>query len=116
MSPDFLYRIDLAPEGDVSSRSVVQPLTSYALASRLSYFLWCSTPDDELLKRAARGDLRRPEVLLAEARRMMKDERLRGMATEFTANWLGTRQFETNNSVDRARFPSFNDDLRQAMF
>jgi len=116
MSPDYLYRIDLSPEGDVSSRSVVQPLSGYALASRLSYFLWSSMPDDELLKHAAAGDLHKPDLLLAQARRMMKDDRLRGMATEFTANWLGTRQFETNNSVDRARFPSFNNDLREAMF
>jgi hypothetical protein len=47
---------------------------------------------------------------------MLKDSRVRGMATEFTANWLGTRQFETNNSVDRGRFPTFNNDLREAMF
>ena len=116
MSPDFLYRIDLSPEGEVSSRSVIQPQTGYALASRLSYFLWSSMPDEELLKHAAVGDLHKPDVLLSQARRMMKDERIRGMATEFTANWLGTRQFETNNSVDRARFPRFNNDLREAMF
>jgi hypothetical protein len=73
-------------------------------------------PDSELLQHAAAGDLEKPDVLLAETRRMLRDPRINGMATEFTANWLGVRQFETNNSVDRARFPMFNDNLREAMF
>ena len=118
MSPDFLYRLDLSSDAGtaIHARSLVQPLSSYALASRLSYFLWASMPDEELLRRAAAGDLQRPDVLLAQTRRMLKDERVRGMATEFTGNWLGSRQFETNNSVDRERFPTFNSDLREAMF
>jgi len=116
MSPDFLYRIDLSDSGAASSRSPIRPLSGYALASRLSYFLWCSTPDDELLRHAAAGDLQRPSVLLAQARRMLKDARVDGLAAEFTSNWLSFHQFETNNSVDRQRFPSFNSDLREAMF
>ena len=116
MSPDFLYRFDLSDPGAASSRSLIQPLSGYALASRLSYFLWCSMPDEELLRRAAAGDLQRPEVLLAQTRRMLKDARVEGLATEFTGNWLGFRQFETNNSVDRQRFPAFNNELREAMF
>ena len=114
MSPDFLYRIDLqnAPVKVTTSR----PLSSYALANRLSYFLWSSIPDDELLSHAAAGDLQRPDVLLAQTRRMMKDPRVRGLATEFTGNWLSFRQFEKNNSVDRERFPTFNNELREAMF
>jgi hypothetical protein len=129
MSPDFLYRLDLSDLGMIRSKSPLrpaalattapftsQPLSGYALASRLSYFLWSSMPDDELLRHAAAGDLRKPDVLLAQTRRMLKDSRVRGLATEFTGNWLGIRQFETNNSVDRGRFPTFNDDLREAMF
>ncbi len=116
MAPDFLYRIDLSAGSVAPQHSSVQPLSSYALASRLSYFLWGSMPDAELLKHAASGDLEKPSVLLTQTRRMLKDPRVRGMATEFTGNWLGTRQFETNNSVDRARFPTFNNDLREAMF
>jgi hypothetical protein len=73
-------------------------------------------PDQELLQHAAAGDLRKPDVLVAQTRRMLKDPRMSGLATEFTGNWLGFRQFETNNSVDRGRFPAFNDDLREAMF
>ncbi len=73
-------------------------------------------PDDELLRHAASGDLERPDVLLAQTRRMLKDGRVSGLATEFTGNWLDFRHFETNNSVDRERFPAFNNDLREAMF
>jgi mono/diheme cytochrome c family protein len=127
MSPDFLYRLDLADAGTASSKPVLrtaalqspagsQPLSGYALASRLSYFLWASMPDSELLQHAAAGDLQRPDVLLAQTRRMLKDPRVVGFATEFTGNWLSFRQFETNNSVDRQRFPTFNNDLREAMF
>ncbi len=113
MSPDFLYRIDLA---GAAALKTSQPLSPYALASRLSYFLWASMPDDELLRHAAAGDLQRPDVLLAQTRRMLKDCRVRGMATEFAGNWLDFRRFETNNTVDRERFPTFNNDLREAMF
>jgi hypothetical protein len=115
MSPDYLYRIDLLDTGAVSSAKT-QPLSAYALASRLSYFLWSSMPDEELLRHAASGDLKRPDVLLAQTRRMLKDEKVRGMATEFAGNWLEFRRFETNNSADRERFPTFNNDVREAMF
>jgi hypothetical protein len=73
-------------------------------------------PDRELLNHAAAGDLSRRDVLMAQARRMLKDPRSRGLATEFAANWLDSRHFETFNSVDRERFPNFTNDLRQAMF
>lgn len=128
MSPDFLYRLDLSSQGPVTEvlqpvsangsakPYASEPLPEYALASRLSYFLWSSMPDGELLRHAADGDLRKPEVLGAQTRRMLKDARAEGFATEFTGNWLGFRQFETNNSVDRQRFPAFNDELRKAMF
>jgi hypothetical protein len=111
MSPNFLYRIDLVPEG-----RGVRPLSDYALASRLSYFLWSSMPDAELLERAAKGDLHKPATLTAQARRMLKDPKARGFATEFLANWLDFRRFEEWNAVDRERFPQFNSELREAMF
>lgn len=123
MSPDFLYRIDLLDTGTPSGsarRTVAsktsRPLTPYALASRLSYFLWASMPDEELWRHAAAGDLGRPDVLLAQTRRMLKDDRVGGLATEFAGNWLQFRHFETINTVDRERFPAFNNDLREAMF
>lgn len=111
VSPDFCYRVDL-----VGAAPGIQPLTDHALASRLSYFLWSSAPDAELLARAAAGELRRPEVIAAQARRMLRDDRVRGLATEFGANWLDFRRFEEHNAVDRERFSSFNHELRAAMF
>lgn len=111
MSPLFCYRVDL-----IGSGSGTRPLSDEELASRLSYFLWSSTPDAELLAQAAKGNLRRPDVLRAQTRRMLKDHRIRGLATEFGGNWLDFRRFEEHNAVDRQRFPSFNDELRQAMF
>lgn len=129
MAPDFLYRIDLLNPGMGPSTSGVpgvvrktsaaiatRPLSPYALASRLSYFLWASMPDAELLEHAAAGDLEKPEVLLAQVHRMIQDGRVRGLATEFGGNWLDFRHFETSNTVDRGRFPQFNDNLREAMF
>ncbi|MBN9589926.1 MAG: hypothetical protein BGN85_09020 [Alphaproteobacteria bacterium 64-11] len=122
MSPDFLYRFDLQSVADAKAKPApgkayaAVALSQYNLASRLSYFLWSSMPDQELLEHAARGDLSQPKVLMAETRRMLGDRRMIGLATEFTGNWLVFRQFETNNSVDRQRFPTFNDDLREAMF
>jgi len=129
VSPDFLYRIDLLDAGTAFSGSAIRravlktsagvqsrPLSPYALANRLSYFLWSSMPDEELLRHAAAGDLEKRDVLLAQTRRMLQDERVRGLATEFAGNWLDFRHFETNNTVDRERFPAFNNDLREAMF
>jgi hypothetical protein len=114
MSPDFCYRIDL--RSTAPGTGSVSPLTGYQLASRLSYFLWSSLPDKELLAHAAAGDLQRSDVLLAQTRRMLKDDRVSGLATEFGGNWLDFRRFETISSVDRERFPSFTADLREAMF
>ncbi len=111
MSPYFCYRVDL-PGGGPG----IRPLSDYDLAGRLSYFLWASMPDEELLSRAAAGDLHEPEVLVAQARRMLRDDRVRGLATEFGGNWLDFRRFEEHNSVDRGRFPAFDDGLRRSMF
>ncbi len=99
-----------------ATKPAARPLPGYALASRLSYFIWSSMPDEELLAHASAGDLNQPEVLKAQARRMLKDERVRRLATEFGGNWLDFRRFEEHNAVDRERFPSFSDELRQAMF
>jgi hypothetical protein len=127
VSPDFLYRVDLV---DAVSRASARPanpyiatggarrrpLSGYALASRLSYFLWSSMPDEELLSHARAGDLSKPSTLAAQIRRMLKDGRARGLATEFGGNWLDFRRFENHNAVDRGRFPVFTDELREAMF
>jgi mono/diheme cytochrome c family protein len=111
MSPFFCYRVDLIGKGDGQ-----RPLTDDELASRLSYFLWSSSPDAELLDVAASGRLSQQEHLVAQVRRMLSDERVRALAAEFAGNWLDFRRFEEHNAVDRERFPEFTDELRQAMF
>ena len=123
ISPLFFYRTDLAGSASENAfnRFLVNrrhraPLTDLELASRLSYFLWSSMPDAQLLQQAAEGHLHEPDVLLAETRRMLQDPRARALAVEFAGNWLGFRRFEEHNSVDRARFPQFTDELRAAMF
>jgi hypothetical protein len=122
LSPKFCYRLDLldtgatvAPAAGASRQTAAyQPLSGYALASRLSYFLWASMPDDELL--AAAPTLHRRDALVAQTRRMLKDPRVRGLALEFGGNWLDFRRFQQHNAVDRERFPSFTSELREAMF
>jgi hypothetical protein len=110
--------VDLVRAGAPTSSGshLVAPLTDVSLASRLSYFLWSSMPDAELLAHAERGTLRRRDVLVAQVRRMLKDERSTRLATEFGTNWLGVRRFEEFNSVDRERFPAFTNELRRAFF
>src|SRR5205085_8041876 len=74
ISPDFSYRLDSSTPGEG-----IYPLSPYALASRLSYFLWSSMPDEELLAHAAASDLANPPVLLAQTRRMLRDKRINGL-------------------------------------
>jgi hypothetical protein len=111
MSPYFCYRVDLIGGGEGQ-----RTLTDEELASRLSYFLWSSTPDAELLKLARSKRLSQTDELMWQVRRLLTDGRIRGLATEFGGNWLDIRRFEEHNAVDRERFPAFTDDLREAMF
>ena len=111
MSPYFSYRYELASPGQTTT-----PLTDEELASRLSYFLWSSMPDQELLLHAQQQQLHQPEVLRGQARRMLQDPRVQGFATEFAGQWLEFRRFEEHNSVDRERFSTFTNELRQAMY
>ena len=111
MSPDFFYRIDL-----VGGSQNITPLSDTDLASRLSYFLWSSIPDQELMMHAAKGDLHNPKVMAAQARRMLADSRVRALAVEFGGNWLDFRRFESLSTVDRGRFAGFTNELRTAMF
>ncbi|NIP95121.1 MAG: DUF1592 domain-containing protein, partial [Akkermansiaceae bacterium] len=111
VSPRFFFRSTAADPGPEPTL-----LTHHELASRLSYFLWSSLPDGELSRHAAAGDLHNREVLLAQTRRLLRDPRIRRLATEFGGHWLDFRRFESHQGVDRERFPSFTDELRQAMF
>lgn len=118
VSPRFFYRVDLARAAAPArvGSHLVAPLSDFSLADRLSYFLWSSMPDGELLRHAARGDLRQRDVLVAQVRRMLRDDRSTRLATEFGTNWLGVRRFEEFNSVDRERYPTFTSDLRRSFF
>ena len=73
-------------------------------------------PSEATVTRAQAGTLHRPRVLLAEMRRMLRDDRVRGFVTEFGGHWLDFRRFEEHNAVDRSRFKTFNNELRAAMF
>ncbi len=89
-------------------------VNDYELASRLSYFLWSSMPDEELFALAAQGKLHDPKVLTAQARRMLKDPKAQALAENFAGQWLQLRNL-ANVAPDPARFPDFNDKLRAAM-
>lgn len=111
VSPYFCCRIDVPPAGES-----VKPLSDLALASRLSYFLWSSTPDAELMALAKAGKLNDEPTLRQQTRRMLQDPKVSAFALEFFGQWLRYRDFLSQESVDRRVFPAFNDDLRQAMF
>lgn len=111
VSPHFCCRIAVPPEGDT-----VQPLSDVALASRLSYFLWSSMPDAELITLAQAGKLTDEATLRQQTRRMLADPKVSGVALEFFGQWLRFREFAGEESVDRQVFPAFNDTLKQAMF
>ena len=111
MSPHFTYRMDPPPAGDS-----VRPLSSVSLASRLSYFLWSSMPDAELLAAAESGQLADDNSLRNHTRRMLKDSKVSEFALEFFGQWLGHRDFLSQESVNREVFRDFDDALRQSMF
>ena len=102
VTPAFLYRGEKAAPGPKAA-----PVNDWELATRLSYFLWSSAPDAELRGLAASGKLRDPDVLTAQARRMMKDARIRRLATEFGCQWLHVRDVETLDEKSERHFPTF---------
>jgi Protein of unknown function (DUF1592)/Protein of unknown function (DUF1588)/Protein of unknown function (DUF1587)/Protein of unknown function (DUF1585)/Protein of unknown function (DUF1595)/Planctomycete cytochrome C len=110
-SPMFLYRVESAPPGDTS-----QAVSNFELATRLSYFLWATTPDAELEAVAAAGKLTDPAVLSAQTSRMLKDAKVRGLATEFGTQWLHVRDIRGNREKNEKLFPTFDDSLREALF
>lgn len=110
VSPAFLYRSETPGPGTASG-----PLADVELATRLSYFLWSSTPDEELRRAAADGRLRDPETLAAQARRMLVDPRARRLATEFACQWLHLYEFDQFDEKSERHFPAFAG-LRGAMY
>jgi hypothetical protein len=110
VAPAFLYRAERAQPGTRPT-----PVADHELASRLSFFLWSSLPDDELRAAADAGKLRDQDVLAAQARRMMKDERTRRLASEFACQWLHIYDFAAHDKKSPAAFPTFGD-LRDDMY
>jgi len=111
VSPEFLFRIERDPPG--LPPGTVYRISDVELASRLSFFLWSSIPDDELLDAAVRGELSEPAVLEQQVRRMLADERSRALVTNFASQWLYLRNL-ASATPDMRRFPDFDHNLRQA--
>jgi hypothetical protein len=112
VSPSFLFRTELDPADTPAGG--VHAISDVELASRLSFFLWSSIPDDELLDLAENGRLREPVVLEAQVRRMTADERADALVANFTGQWLQLRNLEQRAVPDLLLFPDFDDNLRKA--
>src|SRR4030095_16350419 len=108
VSPNFLFRIEHEPAA--LPRNTAYRISDIDLASRLSFFLWSSIPDDELLDVANRRELSKPEVLEKQVRRMLSDSRSRSLVTNFAGQWLYLRNLESI-TPDLRLFPDFDDNL-----
>ena len=114
LSAKFLYRPSLAGAPGPDTPQGLAPLDDYALASRLSYFIWSSMPDEELMTAAAAGLLRDEAGLREQVARMLVDPKADGLRRGFASQWLATRNF-ARHSPDAAAFPTFDEPLRAAM-
>ncbi|MDZ4798622.1 MAG: DUF1592 domain-containing protein [Bryobacteraceae bacterium] len=111
VSPAFLYKLE-QPSRDASAKQ----LTDWELASRLSYFLWSSVPDNELRRAATAGELNQPEQLAKQVKRMLSDVKARRFSTEFFGQWLGFYRFDQSTGVDTTRFPEFTQEVKDGMY
>ncbi len=110
VSPNFLFRIEPDPVAPATFRD----LTPFELATRLSYFLWSSTPDAELFNLAKSEELKKPEVWEAQVKRMLKDKKAEAFVNNFAGQWLNLRNLDTAQP-DSGQFPRFNEPLRFSM-
>ncbi len=111
MNPQFLFRIEHDEAGKENWK-----LNQFELATRLSYFLWSSMPDRELFKIADEGKLSDPEVLNAQVKRMIADDKFEAFARHFGGQWIGYEKLRDQANPDEKRFPEFDLDLRVAMY
>jgi hypothetical protein len=117
IAPQFLYHVEQVSGGERAGDSPqIKPLTNWEMASRLSYFLWSSIPDDELRRAAGAGELSDPAGIGRQVKRMIADPKARRFATEFFGQWLGFYHFDQSKGVDTSRFPEFTDDVKEAMY
>lgn len=110
VSPHFLFRVELDREAPGASHRI----NDFELASRLSYFLWSSMPDDELFRAARQGSLGKPAELEKQVARMLKDPRSRALTRNFAGQWLQIRKL-ADVTPDPKQFPKFDEPLRDAM-
>jgi len=114
-SPEFLFLAEPTRSAGSASASVMgAEIDDFALASRLSYFLWSSMPDGELLDRAGSGDLRNPQTLRTQVERMLNDPRAAAFTENFTGQWLNLRDIDFTEP-DRHLYPEFDEALKVAM-
>ena len=111
-SPDFLFRSE--PDPADAEPGAIYAVNDLALASRLSFFLWSSLPDEELLEVAARGKLSDPKVYDTQVRRMLADRRATALVTNFAGQWLYLRNLQSARP-DVQEYPNFDENLRDAM-
>jgi mono/diheme cytochrome c family protein len=112
VSPHFLFRIELDPQP--RDEKAIHSINDFELASRLSYFMWSSMPDETLFDLARQNKLHEEKVLEDQVRRMLKDARAHALVENFAGQWLELRSLK-NSSPDPELFPSFDEDLRSAM-
>ena len=112
VSPHFLFRVEDQAQPDNPTRVV--PVGDYELASRLSYFLWSTMPDEELFRLASEGKLREARVLEQQTRRMLQDPKSAALVENFSTQWLNLRNLN-EVTPDPKRFPEFDDELRRDM-
>ncbi|MGD9720931.1 MAG: DUF1592 domain-containing protein [Pirellulales bacterium] len=112
VSPHFLFRVEQDPAPDDTDG--IRELSDYELATRLSYFLWSSMPDDELFDLARRSKLREGDTLVQQARRMLADPKSQALVENFAGQWLQLRNLKTS-APDHGVYPGFDDALRDAM-
>ena len=112
VSPQFLF---ITPAGELDSSTGIVPLDNYQLASRLSYLLWATMPDGELMALAESGSLHDPEILEAQVKRLLQDRRSRALFDGFGAQWLGVGGLESQ-VFDPAVFPQMTAGMREAMY
>jgi hypothetical protein len=112
VSPEFLFRAEVDPPG--AAPGTVYKISDIELASRLSFFLWSSIPDDQLLAVAESGRLSDPSVLQGQVKRMLADPRSQALVKNFAGQWLYLRNI-ARISPDQTTFPNFDDNLRQAL-
>jgi hypothetical protein len=124
VAPEFLYKLEQSRAANAAvvrpaaatANLAIKPLSAWEIASRISFFLWSSIPDDELRRAATAGELNDPQQIRKQAVRMLADPKARRLSTEFFGQWLGFYQFDRFKGVDTSRFPEFTTEVQASMY